>query len=237
MRFLVAVTLALATAGAAMAQRESTSLPERDAQLWFSTGVQLKPLRKKGAKDEQSRFFRDLQATGELGWKFNENASQLKQFNIDAGLRYPVLGFLRVGAEYRYSMRDRYTANRHRLDLQLWLKHKVGRLKADYRFEYEHSFREPRKLRTLLRNRIGLTYDIRKWKLDPFASAESFTALHYTGNRMIGIRYDLGTEMNLDKKKSTSLEVALRHDREMGVKRPVHSWILVLAVETSWKRK
>lgn len=237
MRPLLVGLMALATAGASMAQGESTSVPQQDAQLWFSTGVQLKPLRKKGAKGQQPRFFRDLQAKGELGWKFNDNVSRLKQLNLDAGLRYPVTDFMRVGAEYRYSIRDRYTTNRHRIDLQFWLKHKVGRLKANYRFEYEHSFREARKLRTLLRNRLGLTYDIPKWKLDPFLSAESFTALHYTGNRLVGMRYDLGTEMNLDKKKNTALEVAIRHDREIGRKRPEHAWILVLALETSWKRK
>lgn len=236
MRLLVALLLAFGVMGPAWAQHESNSLPLQDAQLWFSTGTQLKPFRKKGAKGEQPKFFREFTVTGELGWKFNENVSHLNQFNIDAGFRYPLTDFLRVGTEYRYSMRDRYTTNRHRMALQLRAQHKFGRLKTNYRFAYQHSFREPRKLRTLLRNRIVLAYDIPKWKLDPFVRVESFTALHYTGNRLDAMRFDLGTDMNLNKKRNT-LEVAVRHDRELNQKLPEHAWILVLGLDTSWKKK
>lgn len=237
MRVLLAAAWAALAAGAVMAQPGEGSRPGTDVQFWPSLSAEIKPFRRKDAKDTQMRFFRDLRASGELGWKFNEGAAQLKQFNIDAGISYPLFKFMRLGAEYRYSIRDRYTTNRHRLDLQLWLKYKFDRLQADYRFEYEHSFRDVRKLRTLLRNRAGLGYNIPNWKLDPQVRVEAFTALHYTGNRLVGMRYDLGTEVNLNKRKTRSMEIAVRHDREMGIASPEHAWVLVVELANTFKQK
>ncbi|HMN04305.1 MAG TPA: DUF2490 domain-containing protein [Flavobacteriales bacterium] len=233
----MAILLCLGLAAQAAAQGEGPAQAQQDAQLWFSLAGEIKPFRKKEGDQAQPRFFRNLRTTGELGWKLNENGSNLSQFNIDAGARYAVTGFMRLGAQYRYSMRDRYTSDRQRVDGRLYLKYKHERLKADYRLVYEHSFREPRKLRTLLRNRIAIGYNIPKWKYDPFISVESFTALHYTGNRLVGMRYDLGTDINLNKNKTRTLEVALRHDREVNTSKPTNSWILVLALENAFKRK
>ncbi len=237
MRALLAALLLIALAGPARAQPEVPREERSDVQLWLSTGIQFKPFRKKPGNVAQQRFFRNLRGTADLGWRLDENVSRLKQMNVDAGLKYPLLPFMRVGAEYRFSKRDRYTNDRHRIDLQLWLKQKKGRFTADYRFEYERTFLDPRKERTLLRNRLGLGYNFPKWKFDPYASAESFTALHYKGNRLAGMRYELGTAMYLDKKKRNELEVAIRYDQDIGRRTTRGAWVLALALKKNLKRK
>ncbi|MCO5274530.1 MAG: DUF2490 domain-containing protein [Flavobacteriales bacterium] len=236
-RHILAVLLAAAATGAARAQGEAPLRLVNDAQLWFSAATEFKPFRKKQGQVAQARFFRKLRATVELDLRLKENASELNQTNINAGLFYAITNYMRVGSEYRYSIRDPYSANRHRIDAQLRFKGKKGRLDGDFRTKYQHSFVAPKKLRTELRNRIGLEYDIPKWKLDPIVNVESFTALHYTGNRLVGMRYDLGTEFRLDKNKQTTLEITLRHDREMNIKEPDHAWVLALAFEYSPKKK
>ncbi len=237
LRHTLAALLATALSGHAAAQGDSGLHPVNDAQLWFSAGTEIKPFRKPEGQLTQARFFNKLRATGELDWRLSENASRLKQFNTTAGLFYPITKYLRVGSEYRYSFRDRYTTNKSRADLQVRLKWKTGRLDGNFRSVYQHSFEEVTELRTELRNRIGLEYDIRQWKLDPVVNVETFTALHYTGNRLIGMRYDLGTKLNLDKAKQNTLEITFRLDQELDRKRPDHDWILALAYEYSFKKK
>ena len=68
-------------------------------------------------------------------------------------------------------------------------------------------------------------------------SAEAFTALHYTGTRLVGMRYDIGTELGLGKKKKSTMALTLRYDREMNVKAPKYAWILVVAMEHDFRKK
>lgn len=222
--------------GSAMAQEGGVAKPKVDGQLWLSAGADFKPFRKKSGRVSQPRFFRNLRMNGELGWKMDDNASRTKQVNLDAGAKYPLTSFMSVGAEYRYSIRPDKT-NRSRIDLQLWLKWKKDRIRADYRFEYEHTFIHERKLRTVLRNRLGLDYNIPKWKFDPSISVESFTGLHYTGNQLVCMRYELGTDVDLDKKKKRTLGLAVRYDQSLNTAWPEHVWVLVIAFEQSFKKK
>jgi hypothetical protein len=145
--------------------------------------------------------------------------------------------FMKVGAEYRYTIRDRYTSNSSRIDLQLWLDWKKDRVSLDTRTEYEHDFIAVTKLRTVLRNRLGVEYNIPHWKLDPHASAEAFTALHYDGNRLVAMRYELGTDLDLDKKKKRTLGLAVRYDRELNVASPEYRWIFVVSFEHAFRKK
>lgn len=228
--------MAFAMLGTAMAQEPGVAKPEVDGQLWLSAGADFKPFRKKSGNVSQPRFFRNLRMAGELGWRLDDNATRTKQVYLNAGAKYPLTSFMNVGAEYRYSIRPEKD-NRSRIDLQMWLKWKKDRVRADYRFEYERTFIPEWKLRTVLRNRLGLEYNIPKWKLDPNVSVESFTGLHYTGNSLVGMRYELGTEVNLDKKKSRTLGLAVRYDQELNVAWPQNALILVIAFEHSFKKK
>ena len=124
-----------------------------------------------------------------------------------------------------------------RIDLNARLKLDKDRTGIKYSVSYQHEFTPPELDRTVLRNKLSIGYDIPKFKLDPEFSAEAFTALYHKGDRFIGMRYELGTEVALDKKKKGTLELAVRYDRETNVKEPVHCWMVVLAFQGSYKKK
>ncbi|MCB0774119.1 MAG: DUF2490 domain-containing protein [Flavobacteriales bacterium] len=236
-RLLHIVLLLLAAATSALAQQESTSMPETDGQVWMSASTEVKPFRKKDTEVTQARFFRNLRVFGEAEWRLNDWGGGHKQVNLNGGLKYSITKFLRVGSEYRHAFKDREKSDYDRIYVRTWLQGKRGRLDGDYRFTYEHTFLPIKKIRTLVRNRFTLEYDIPKWKLDPYLQVETFTGLHYTGNRLVGMRYDLGTKFNLDAAKRNSLDVAIRFDQETNTPAPENSWVLLLAYELSFNKK
>lgn len=220
-----------------LAAQESPLRPVRDAELRISAGAEYKPFAKKSGEVHERQFYRKFRLLGEVEWRAGENFSRTKMVNLTGGLRYKVNDFLRLGAEYRYSFRDRTRSNVQRLDLNARLQAKKDRTSLKYGIRWQHEFTPPGLDRTLLRNKLAIGYNIPKFKLDPEFSAEAFTALYYKGNRFTGMRYELGTEVALDKKKKGTLELAVRYDREMNVKEPDHRWMLVLAFQGSYKKK
>lgn len=228
--------LALLCANGLHAQEPPSGPGAPDTQIWLSAGARTNPFQKTDGS-KQGRFARELTTIGEVEMRRNEHLSRMKQLNLDAEARYPINSIIQVGARYRYSIRDIRTNNRHRLNMRLMLKWKCGRFTAGYRGQYEHTFVPEKKFRTLLRNRLELRYDLPGWKLDPKFNAESFTALHYTGNKTVGMRYTLSTAFNLDKQKKKELEVGLRYDQKLHRKDPTNSWILVLAYGHEFKKK
>jgi hypothetical protein len=89
----------------------------------------------------------------------------------------------------------------------------------------------------VLRNRLAVEYNIPHWKLDPHISAEAFSGLHYTGNSLVGMRYEFGTDVALDKKKDHTLDLAIRHDREINEDDPQYRWIFVVGYDLELKKK
>lgn len=223
--------------GTVHAQENSPLRPVTRGELWMSASGSYKPFNKKRAKDEKKTLIEGLQLIGELGWRNRLDPLASKYWYGSVGTKLKLTDFLKVGAEYRHSFRDRYHTNIPRLDLQMWLSWKKDRVSLAHRFEYEHEFIPVTKLRTVLRNRLGVEYNIPKWKLDPHVSAEAFTGLHYTGNNLVGMRYELGTEMNLDKKKTRTLGLAVRYDQELNTAGPKNRWLFVISFEHEFKKK
>ena len=219
------------------AQEGNTLRPTRHGALWLGAGTELKPFKKRDGAITERAFNKNFSLTGEVGWRAALDPFVTKQAYVSASARYRVSDLWRVGTEYRWSFRDPTRTNTGRLDLQSWLRWKTGRIRLDHRFQYEHDFIAITKVRSTLRNRLGVEYNIPKWKLDPHASAELFTGLHYTGNRNIGIRYELGTELVLDKSKDRVVGLAMRYDTELNTVRPQNTWILVISFEQDFKKK
>lgn len=227
----------LCAAAALHAQDKPMLHPSTDAELWLSAGVEWKPFAKKSGQAYERKFFRRFRVLGELGYRGNENLTSSKLLYGMAGARYRLTDFLRLAAEYRYNVRDKYRSNSHRLDVQALITAKHGRVDLDYRPSFQHDFVAPVRYRTLFRNRLSVEYDIPRNKLDPHVSVESFTALHYTGNRLIGLRYEAGTTLPLDKKKRNTLDLAVRYDREQNLPGPKYRWIFALSYRFEVKKK
>ena len=220
-----------------VAAQENTSKPVTDGQAWTSLGVAYKPFARKKGNVGESRFRRNFNLNGEVEWRGREWATETKQVNFYFSPEYKLTDFLKVAAQYRFALKDRYTNNVHRLGLQASLAWGTGRIKLAGRTRYEYEFKPVYKVRNTFRERLGVEYNIPKWKLDPHVSVEAFYGLHYTGNGVTGMRYELGTDLAFDKKKRRTLDLALRYDQEVNTAAPENAWILVIAFEGSFKKK
>lgn len=212
----------------AVSQSEPELQPERDLELWLSVGVETRPLANK-SRVAETNLMKKFRGSLEMGYRSNENLGNGKNFYTTLGLRYRLIKWLRTGMDVRYNVRDRYSRNTWRIDLQATASAKAGKFDLRYRLTGQHEFTDVTSYRDIVRNRFQVGYRIKGWPLDPYISAETFTTFHYTGTRLIGMRYDLGTSFGLGKVHT--IDLALRHDREVNVPAPLYRTILVVAYE------
>lgn len=232
------------------AQDRPLYTPSTDAEMWLSAGFerrfykekkkskkeqtaeQLEKAAAKQAKLEKTFKFK-FRLTGEAGYRGNENLTSSKLFYTVVGARYRFHKYARLTLEHRYNFRDKYSVNTHRLDIQADTDHDFGRFNVGYRMVYQHEFVVPIRYREIWRHRLQASWKTQGFDIDPYISAETFTAMHYTGNRLIGLRYGIGAEWALDK--DHALDVSLRHDREQNLPGLQYRWIFGLAYEFRWK--
>ena len=210
------------------AQGEPELQPERDFELWVSAAVETKPF-SSSSRTAETAFRKKFRTMLETGYRSNENLGNGKTFYTTLGLRYKVNDWLRTGIDNRYSVRDSRSINSYRIDLQASLSKEVGRMDLGWRITWQHEFIPVFRVRDFLRNRASVGYRIKDFPLDPEVSVETFTALYYKGNYYAGIRYDIGT--SIDVGKGQRLDLTLRHDREIGVAEPLYRTIIVVAYE------
>jgi hypothetical protein len=213
----------------ARAQESPPLVPRQTAEFWFSSSVTVKPFSKKSGQVYERKFFKRFRASGELGYRGNENLTDSKLLYAVLGFRYRFNKHLRVMLENRYNMRGPTNRNSFRQDVQVDLTTEVGRFGLGYRFTGQHEYEDVVEYRDILRNRVDMAYNTRKFPVDPYVAAESFTAMHYTGNMLIGMRYTLGAQWNLGNGRS--LDAGLRHDREINLYDPLYRWIIAVSFD------
>ena len=217
----------------ARAQSEPRLKPERDLELWTSIALETRPF---SLTDRPGEFgFRKKFRTAlEMGYRSNENMGNCKAVYANLALKYRLTKWLRLGMEHRYNIRDRYSSNSYRLDGSATFQGEVKRFEGAYRTTFQHEFIAPYRLRDVWRNRFSITWRTKKFPLDPSVSLETFTGLWYKGNYFAGVRYDIGAQWDMGK--DHTLDIVLRHDREIGVKAPLYRTIISLAYEYYWRR-
>jgi len=193
---------------------------------WFSVTGEIRPF-KNSSRVVEPKFNKRFRLVSELGYRSDENLSGGKQVYLDMAVRYKFTDYLRVVAEHRFSFRGADRTNSQRTSFQAQLRGQWLRFIGDYRMRFQHEYLDPTDVRDQLRNRIGLTYDIRKWKLDPEVSAEFFTWFGYLGPRLIGTRYSVGTTWTPGKKHE--IGIAVMQDREQFVYEPTYRIIYALS--------
>ena len=184
----------------------------------------------KARRSFQNRF----RMSGELGYRGNENLTSSKLVYTVVGFRYRLHKYARLTLEHRYSFRDKYTNNTHRIDTQLDSDKDFGRLNVGYRGVFQHEFTLPIRYRDILRHRAQLTYRTKNWPIDPYVSTETFSTFHYTGSKLIDIRYGVGAQWTLDNDHVVDLSV--RYDREQNITDMQYRWIFGVAYEFKWRK-
>jgi Protein of unknown function (DUF2490) len=215
------------------AQAGDRPVPRTDSELWVSAAIEAKPFRESDLSFLQGDFFRRLRTSVEIGYRGNENLTSARLFYTILGFRYRVWEHLRIGAEHRYNSRGATDANTQRTDIMLIGDYEVGRFTLDYRVAGQHEYLPVTSIRDIVRNRLEAAYNTRKSPFDPYASAEHFFWLHYTGNRTIGMRYAAGVRWNLDKVNAAN--VGVRYDREINLADPLYRTIFAFAFEHTIK--
>lgn len=123
---------------------------------------------------------------------------------------------------------------------------KWKRLELGYRFLYQNQQIIPRykegeeewELEQVLRNRITLSYNFRKWKLDPEIRAEIFYPLDQSEHQGFnGLRLGLGTSYKINKHHI--LKFRFLYEQSLGLEYTQRDFILVLLYKykTRYKKK
>jgi len=232
-RILLLGVFALPLARPAHAQDGPEHQPEKDLEAWFSAALETKPFTD-GSGEARSKFAENFRVSMEAGYRSNENLGFGKQTYVELGLRHRITEWLRVGTAGRYTHRDKYSNDTYRLEFNAVASMKPGRFDLSYRPTWQHEFIPAYRVRTFLRNKVEVQYNIKGLPLNPFVSAESFTALYYKDNFLAGMRYDAGVQWSISK--DHTLDLMLRHDREIGVEAPKYRTIINMAYEYYWRR-
>ena len=186
------------------------SVVVRDLQTWSSIGVQYKASKKVSLTlDQEFRL-----------WK---NSSIADQVLTEAGVAFKPVKFLELGMHYRYlndyDHNDSDIDKLQRWDFNLGLKHKINRLTINYRLRYQRkderglSSEEGDIATKNLRNRVGLSYNIKDIKHTPYASFELFREFSESQSGSFNkIRFTVGSKYKINK--SHRLKLFYRYERE-----------------------
>lgn len=209
----------------ATAQDEGGSVPTLQSQTWFSASVRFKPLKQVGiAKGRASKRF-DM--TIEWAYRSEDFLGQRTSLFTDITARYKVNDWIRSGMVYRRSFRDASRNDGNRFQFFAQTKREIGRFDVSYKLRYQLNLVDVDRQRHIIRNRLGLEYRTKDFRINPVALVESFSWLHYSGNRYVGIRYTLGGNVNLPN--GQEIDFGLKHDREIGVYSPTYRTIFALS--------
>ncbi len=115
--------------------------------------------------------------------------------------------------------RPSYWGLRHRFNVDATLKHSIGRMRLSLRERWQYTYRPEKsterydfdnskweekcvngKAKHLLRSRLQIDYNLKKSKIDPFASVELFN-----GWNVQKVRYSIGADWKLSKKHSVGM--------------------------------
>ena len=117
--------------------------------------------------------------SGGLEWRTKEDLGMTDRLGLDVAARYEALSFLKLGAGYEVHYRNRGDEGwkfRHRYHAEGTLSANLMRVKVSLRERFQHTWNaEEKEFR--LRSRLKLAYDIRRCKLEPYASLEMYNGL------------------------------------------------------------
>lgn len=195
--------------------------------MWWSASIETKPF--KSNRVAEREFFKKFRAQLELGHRRHENLLWTQQTYLDVTAKYRFKKWFRMAVTYRYSARDKYSMNRQRFVVDASLRKKMKRYRFSYRLRYQHNFGPLPPIPDLksIRNKFKLAYNIRKCPIDPWISAEILTSFNYLGTNLKATRYQVGANYNMDK--GHSIDIAYRHQRQIGVYLPTYENIISIS--------
>ena len=183
----------------------------------------IRDLRFNGEIGVEKTFFRNWEIGVESILKLEKNVSRIDEIDCDISVDYSPFKFLSFGLGYRLAFnqkRDSTYEKKHRYFAQAEFDQKIKRFKIDYRFRYQNinddffQYEQDQPSKNILRNRLQLSYNIRKSPVEPFTYAELYGLLMLNEDFASKIKLALGIRYNL--KKYGEVKIYYRIDRELS---------------------
>jgi len=183
---------------------------DTDVELWLSANI-------------RTDFKKKFRLYYEQGYRRYENLRETKTFYFEAGGFYKPWKFLWIGPYYRHYT-DFQGSRKNNLTGVLILREEAGRFDLKSRTRYIAEFAGNDETDHYLRERLTVSYDIPKFKLNPFFNTEFIFHLQPDKIENEQIRFDIGLERNLGKHHA--IEGWYRYAIERNVNNPVNSHII-----------
>lgn len=138
-----------------------------------------------------------------LEWRTEDHLRATDRLGLDAGLKYALLPFLKLGGGYEIHYRNRGEDGwkfRHRYHADVTLSARWMRVKFALRERFQYTWDDvENELR--LRSRLKLSYDIPRCKVEPYTSVEMYNSLHRDEEfDVVRMRYRAGFTLPLFSK-------------------------------------
>lgn len=215
--------------------QQGTYIEVRDLETWSSAGLRLK-LNKtwEFTLSEQYRLKTNSSVTDSYFTELEANYTGLDNWEIGGGFRF-IRENDNVGKIQGYE-------NHTRFNIDLAYKHKIDRLKLNYRVRYQNknelgiTTEQGDFANQNLRLRVGAGYNIKNWKFDPEISTEIFRHFEKEQESQFNrIRVTVGTDY--DFKKIGSISLFYRMERELNELYPKTTNIIGLSYLYTFKIK
>lgn len=193
-----------------------------DAGLWASVNV-------------EKKFTNKISMHINLESRLNENFSELGTFYTELIGEYKYNKIFSVSGGYRFiqkrQVNDSYST-RHRYLVNLNIRHKLANFAANARIRFQsqyadiNSSEDGQTPSNYLRPKLALKYDLQK-KYTPFVSGELFFHLNSEEGFLFD-NYRLSAGLEYEFSKKSTIEVGYLIDREIQIKNPLTSYVIVI---------
>jgi hypothetical protein len=152
-----------------------------------------------------------------------KNISEFGEIDLEGAVDYRPFKFLEAEVGYRWSKNKNKYGNYNtynRFGGSLDLIKRIEKFRFDYRICYQNiddenfGNNEDNPSKKILRNRIQVKYNIRKYRLTPFLLAEHYGQLYSNNDYGIKIKAEIGTSFSFNKHHE--IEFYFRTDRELN---------------------
>lgn len=196
--------------------QETVEVVVDDLETWSSLNLNYKVNKQWGLNlQTQLRLKDDSSVVDQYFGQLDVDYSPFKHFGFAVGLRY-IKKNDTEGKSQGY--RDYF-----RYNLDGIYKHKINDFSLKYRIRYQNKneldIDEDKDAKEVVRFKVGLGYNIKKWKLDPEFSGELFRSLgEGADDEFTKYRLTLGTSFKVHK--SARMGVFYRYEKELNESYP-----------------
>jgi hypothetical protein len=168
-----------------------------DAGLWIFAGFNHKPFNQKWV------------ALYGLEYRSKENFKETSLWSLSANMNYILTPFMQVGAGYEFFLNHKATGGyypEHRYYPELLFLAAGGGFSASLRLRLMNTFTQLSDPNWEGRNRLKVSYAIRKTRFKPFVSIEPYNGVYPAAEHFFKkIRYTAGSSFALDRHQKIDL--------------------------------